>query len=76
MKKNTAISVGTTAAPYFARLGIYEAFQALGKPSNMAHFFLSLVEDKGALRPIYQTSLHKTLAILEQRKKTAVLSEQ
>ncbi|KAG0334034.1 hypothetical protein BG000_008694 [Podila horticola] len=34
--------------------------------------FLPQVEDKGTIKPLYQRSLHKTLAILEQRKKVTV----
>ncbi|KAG0015999.1 hypothetical protein BGZ82_001224 [Podila clonocystis] len=34
--------------------------------------FLPQVEDKGNIKPLYQRSLHKTLAILEQRKKATV----
>ncbi|KAG0029271.1 hypothetical protein BGZ81_003978 [Podila clonocystis] len=33
--------------------------------------FLPLVEDKGQVKALYQASLQKTLAIIEQRKKTA-----
>lgn len=33
--------------------------------------FLPLVEDKGQVKALYQASLQKTLAIIEQRRKTA-----
>jgi hypothetical protein len=35
----SAISLGATMHPLFRQLGIWDEFQALGKPSNVVHIF-------------------------------------